>query len=208
MTRLRSTMLEYWPSPQHCPLDFDDTLQQHLAYFTLSTFSYPHLSLRRLLEAALLCWSHTFLALREVSPWQHHLAPVPSQPCHHPLLRLSPAPSQAHSHILSISPSPQLTSHLQYLLDCVSSEEDLGYALSWQCLNVLFSRWGYISCSHGVICVSSAWRSEKQPSWAFLPLLRQCCDQQGLLLLQIFLLFSQSWLLTPSGCLSPIWGDG
>ena len=127
-TRLRTIIREYWPSPGYFLVDLMILEQTTLSllcclYFLLLS---PHPG-----AAPLLCCSHTSVALREASPWQHHSCPgaipwVPSLPP-----RLSPALSQPLSYILPVLPSLQLTSHLQSLLDC-PSRWDLGLCyLSW-----------------------------------------------------------------------------
>ena len=49
---------------RNCPMDF----MILLASLTISTVSYSRLTPGLLLEAPLLCWSHTSLALRAASP--------------------------------------------------------------------------------------------------------------------------------------------
>lgn len=159
--RIENHYLEYGPSPEYCPVDFDDiwTNSNFLASFAVSTFSYFHLTLGLLLEAPLLCWSHTFsLALRKASPWQHHLRPVQSQPGHGRLLRLF-HPSQPHRYVLLVPPSLQHTCHLQSLPDCPSRWE-LGLHSLLTVFKTSSALVGSVSCSHGVILVNWAWRSE------------------------------------------------
>lgn len=152
---VEAIILEYWPS-RYFLVDLmilEQTTEQLLAYFAITTFSCSLLTLGLLPEAPLLCWSHTFsLPIREASSWQHPLLPGTIPGGHYSLLgSLLPLPSPPAPSCLFC---PHFnTLYISSLFWTVCPGEILGCALSPDgLLNVLFSSWRCILFSWNNLC--------------------------------------------------------
>ena len=197
LTRLRTIIWEYWPAPGYFLVDLM-ILEQTTTLSLLCCLRFLLLSSHPG-AAPLLCWSHTSIALREASVWQHHLCPgtIPWVPLL-PRGSLPPLPSPSATSCLFCPHSNSLlTSSLFWT---VHPGEILGYAISPDGpLNVLFSSWRCILFSWNNLCQFSLeiWKTVS-PAELFCLCRGSAVINKGFYSWRFFLLlFSLSWLLIP-----------